>query len=255
MNIREWEDYTYLDNKGDLELKPTAITFGIALWIFAAIALTISVLTNHYSIESFDDVFALFFLAIIGFVIFCLAGVILGGISQILMKAFKIKRPLVSFCLSFIVAGVLFGLYSLYRAYWPIGEEQILTEGFMTSKGRIEVVHREKCKYYRSFFQEKENFQDFVKGKNTMYCTCVDDKDIDLLDSYSNKNQRKVKDKMIDDGMKGYYDISEEYDEFEEWFDETKRGHKIFFVYEPIKKEYISISSKEVYEEYYKGIE
>ena len=55
--------------------------------------------------------------------------------------------------------------------------------------------------------------------------------------------------------MKGYEDISEDYEGFKEWFDETKRGHNIFFVYEPIKKEYIPISSKDIYEEYYKGIE
>jgi hypothetical protein len=254
MNFREWEEYTYLDSKGKLKIRPTAITFGIILWLLGAIAVTISAISNNSSIK-IEDVFTMLFGAVVAFVLFCIAGAFLGGLSELLMKWLKIKRPFIGFSITLLFSCLLFGLYSCYRAYWPIGDEQILTEDFMTSKGYIIVVHREKCKYYRSFYQEKENFQDFVKGKNTMYCTCVNFEDIDLLDSYSNKNQWKVKDEIISDGMKGYYDISEDYEGFEEWFDETKRGHNIFFVYEPIKKEYIPISSKDIYEEYYKGIE
>ena len=219
-----------------------------------AIVLTISAVSNNYSIKM-EDVFTILFGAVVAFVLCCLAGVFLGGITELLMKLFKIHRPLIGFSITILFSCLLFSLYSCYCAYWPIGDEQILTEDFMTSKGRIIVVHREKCKYYRKFYQEKENFQDFVKGKNTMYCSCVNFDDIDLLDSYSNKNQWKVKDKIINEGMKGYYDISDDYDEFEEWYDKTKRGHNVFFVYDPRKKEYIPISSNEIYEEYYKSIE
>lgn len=240
MNIKEREEYTSLDNKGKLKAKSTIIKFCIILWGLGIIAFIIFAILNNIPIK-IGDVITILFIAAIA--------------SKLLMRWLKIKRPFWKHSVTILTISIIFGLYSYYHAYWPIGDEEILTEDFMTSKGSIIVVHREKCKYYRKFFQEKEKFQDFAKGKNTMYCICVNRTDIDLLDSYSNKNQWKVKDEIIDDGMKGYYDISEDYDRFEEWYDKTKRGHNVFFAYDPRKREFHPISNKEIYEEYYKGRE
>lgn len=250
--IRDWEEITFYTYKGEHETKPFVISFAVLLWVPVVLSIVISAIIYKKTFE-ISDIFYLILFAGIAFGLCCIAGVFLMLVCEFIMKILNIRSPLKGIASTIVTLLFVFGCYSLYRAYWPIGEEQILKEDFESEsqKGIITVIHKERCKYYRGFYQDKENFQEYVKGKNYMYCTCVHPNDMDILDSYSKKNQWKVKDKIIKDGMQGYYDIGEDYDGFEEWYDETSRGYRVFHAYDVINGGYKRISSEEIQKEYY----
>ena len=171
------------------------------------------------------------------------------------MDKFNIQSPIKGIALTLIVSLSLLGIYSAYRMYWPIGSEQILLEDFESKRQNciITVVHKKRCEYYHGWYQNKEDFQKYVKGVNYMYCDCVDFHDMEILDAYSKKNRSSVADAIISDYEKseGGFDIDKEFDSFEEWYDESDRGHNVYYGYDLSTGKYKKISSKDILEEYY----
>lgn len=149
----------------------------------------------------------------------------------------------------------LLAIYSAYKMYWPVGDEQVLFEKFASKKQNciITVVHKKRCEHYHGWYQNKKDFQKYVKGINYMYCNCVNFRDIELLDAYSKKNRSSVAESIISDYEKseGGFDIDKEFDSFEEWYDDSDRGHNVYFGYDLSIGKYKKISSKDILEEYY----
>ena len=139
--------------------------------------------------------------------------------------------------------------------YWPIGDEQVLLEEYTSNKQNciITIVHKKRCEHYHGWYQNKEDFQKYVKGISYMYCDCVDLHDMEILDAYSKKNRSSVADAIISDyeKSKGGFDIDKEFDSFEEWYDDSDRGYNVYYGYDLSTGKYKKISSKDIIQEYY----
>ena len=251
--IKAWESNTFYSYKDEIEVKPLIIAFVLMIFVPILIFCVISLILRGISLKAEEWFYAIFAILVL-FFICCIPGVVLSLVCGFIMDKFKI-RPIKGIVLTIFFAFVCFGGYTLYRMYWPIGNEQVLLEEFISKKQncRIIVVHKERCRYFRGGFQEKENFQKFLKGKNYMYCYCVGFADIELLDAYSKKNCRSVGGEIISDyeRSEGGFDIDEEFEKFEDWYDDTERGHGILYGYDLLEKRYKKIHTGILMKEYY----
>ena len=170
-------------------------------------------------------------------------------------KYFNMQNIWMRIALIIILCIFLGGIYFAYKMYWPVGDEQVLLEDFKSNAQNciITVVHRERCEHYHGGFQQKENFRKYIKGINYMYCDCVDFHDIELLDAYTKRNKSSVIDAIISEYERshGDFDLDEKCTQFEEWYDESERGHNVYYGYDLATGKYKKVSSKDIIQEYY----
>lgn len=220
--------FSHYDEKVD---KTIQIVFAIITWLTLAISFGTTILINGTVNFSISDIPYIIIIAAISMALcYFPVGFFLAALCELLMKHLKIGKPIKGIFIILITIIVLCCGYVSYKAFWPVSENQILVETY-DSKSlncRIRVIHSRKCAYYRPFLQDKEDRNDFIKFKNTLYCYCINDEDIPVLDAISNRNIDKELLKIsiassVDD------DATEAGEKAKEYFDKTSRGYNIYY--------------------------
>ncbi len=233
--INQWDERFFLDRNGEMNLKAYLITFASIFWIPISIYLSIMMILQGeaegadilYYIKGVGVILFLFLIIlVVCFPLFCIYGLIFGVLL-------KIKSPIKGIALFFMTLISCFILYSLYRAYWPVGDYQILREDFRLGErgGFVTIIHKKKCHYYHGFYQDKEDFKEYVKFKNHKYCTCLSRAETKILDAYTEENMYRFDES---DGA-----------------DSTHRGYDVYYCYDLYTKDYEILDVKKFKQEYY----
>ena len=224
---------SYLGEEGD---KGLVILFASISWLTLMIVIIVMIaIQSGFPTLSLSDVpYILFGVVTSMFLCYMPLGYFLTALCQFIMRICKIKNPLKGVGITCLTLIIAYALYFSYRAWFPISSNEILVENYYSKQQncRVEIIHSRKCPYYRPIFQHKEQRNDFIKFKYTLYCYCVNLEDTKVLDAISNRNCTSC-----DEG---------------EYYDTSFRGHAIYFGEDFNNSRLKAIDGERLMKEYYK---